>query len=101
MSDNIKEEYTVEIERDPQTGHKISEMWYLDGQLHRLGRPALRRFNDVTGHVYREEFYLYGKRHREHGPAVISRDQETGSIIRTFYYLNGVRQQLPKGPIIP
>ena len=57
------------------------EVWYLNGQLHRVDGPAIIY---LTGAVVGKEWYLYGRRHREDGPAITDRNggQE--------WYLNGV-----------
>ena len=57
--------------------HNGATNYYLDGELHRLGGPAIE---DNSG---RKAWFLFGKRHREDGPAVICPD---GTI---EYWLNG------------
>lgn len=100
MSDNFKENYTVEVEYDEKTGHRTRECWFIDGALHRLGAPAVRKFNRHTGSTIQEEFWENGERHCSYGPAVITRDENTGSIIQTAYYTRGIKQEPFRGPVI-
>ena len=66
-------EYTVKVYDNG------SKFWYLNGQRHREGGPAIERANGT------KVWYLNGKPHREDGPAV---ERADGS---KQWHLNGQR----------
>lgn len=47
----------------------VKEKWYINGQLHRIGGPAVIGNNGIF-----KEWWVNGLRHREDGPAVIFSD---------------------------
>jgi hypothetical protein len=53
-----------------------TEIWYKEGQYHRIGGPAIR-------HKKNMQWFKDGKRHREDGPAVI------GPAIPPGYWIDG------------
>ena len=61
--------------------------WFLNGEYHREGGPAIERFNGT------KSWYLNGKLHREGGPAIEYADGER------YWYLNGKRHR-EGGPAI-
>jgi hypothetical protein len=78
-----------------------AEEWYLDGELHREGKPAV-----ITEHVYdgryrgrTEYWFRLGRLHREDGPAVYSEDHTDGwrardpSPLYRAWYRNGQLQR--------
>ncbi len=54
-------------------------MWYLHGQLHREGGPAVYKDG-----VY--SYYRHGKLHREGGPAILYPDG------RSLWFIDGIQQ---------
>jgi hypothetical protein len=60
------------VQRDPETGIVVHELWCLNGQIHRVGGPANILRNRVTGRVYCSEWAEDGvkiKRPRPTRPA--------------------------------
>jgi hypothetical protein len=112
------EKYEVDILHDRLTGKVVGEIWqYPDDRKpittdgwtrlppqgwsreHRIGGPAVMRWDPTTGIAVKECWCIRGKLHREDGPALIKRDPNTGSVIFSSWYLNGTlvpRAQRPK-----
>ena len=98
MGNTITEEYTVKIEYDKKTGHRVREFWFQEGELHRVGAPAAICFNSQNGAVSIEEYRERGILHRLEGPAWILRDENTGSALISDYYIMGKKIKSPKEP---
>jgi hypothetical protein len=101
------EKYEVEIQRDPTSGRVVCEIWeHPDDRqpittggwtrlppprerAHRIGGPAVTRWDPTTGVAVREAWYIRGRRHREDGPALVKRDPQTGRVVSSFWYIDG------------
>lgn len=120
--------YTVEVTSDSSELYEsdcaseydsdlpgVVEIWKKDGVLHRVGGPAITRYDEDTGEVTTREWYENGKRHREgapafiqkhcgfnveiwykngqehreNAPALVDRSTETGLVVNEQWYVNG------------
>jgi hypothetical protein len=100
MSERIYE-VVVKTSKDGMT--VLSEEWYLDNKMGRLGDlPALIEIDENTGVVVREEYWIAGYRSRHYDPAVIVRNPETGDVILEEYYCGGLKADgpIPRPPSV-
>ena len=85
MNENIKKEYLVRIETDPESGRRVSERWLLNHKdgllLHREDGPAVQQWNADTGVLVLEGYYRFGNESREGQPAKVERDPRTGETL--------------------
>ncbi len=96
---------TLHYEIDLDSGVIVSEVYRLDGELHRdpMEGPAyLCRVKDRSGtyFIYQERYYWHGKLHRENGPAKIEYGNgHPGPMTDEIYYRHGLLHRDPKiGP---
>jgi hypothetical protein len=78
-------------------GQKDCEMWYYNGQSHRVGGPASLDY-DYDGKLDFEEWSIHGRTHRLDGPACIEYFS-TGQISAEIWYIDNKRHRLD-GPSI-
>ena len=64
------------------SGIIVHARWHYNGELHRVGGPAVIRSDRQTGIRTLEEWWQFGTLHRENDPAIIERDARTGAITR-------------------
>jgi len=69
-------------------GQRVSEKFYEDGKLHRVGQPACIFYNG-NGGIDEEQWYKNGKLHRNSSAAHIVYG-ESGNIEIEHYYEDGV-----------
>jgi hypothetical protein len=62
------------------SGIIVHARWHYNGELHRVGGPAVIRSDRTTGVRTLEEWWQFGILHRQDGPAIIERDAQTGEI---------------------
>ncbi|MEL6709054.1 MAG: hypothetical protein AAFP79_12300 [Pseudomonadota bacterium] len=83
------EKYEVQVVQDSKTGIVCHEGWRLEGDLHRVGAPALIQRDSDTGVIFHENWYQCGLLHRDNGPAEVIRDRKSGTIIQERYFRFG------------
>ena len=68
------------------------EEYYLNNNLHRFNKPAIKMFNK-NGTIYYEGYYNNGKKHNSVGPAEIfyfnTKKISANQKFETFFFLNG------------
>lgn len=80
MKRSFIRETVIRTKIDPDTKRVLSEKHFVDGQLHREGGPAVRKFSRKNGALLCEKWYRAGEMHRVDGPAVTDWDRR-GSIL--------------------
>jgi hypothetical protein len=68
-----------------------SEAWYIEGQKHRLIKPAYIKYCSIDNNsqIQIKNWYYYGLLHRENGPAVIEYYKNNGLIRNEIWYQDG------------
>lgn len=123
MNFTDEEKYIVKIERESKTGNVIGERWFNEHeQPHRIGGPAIQRFDAESGKLIEQAYYKDNRRsYREDGlhaihidpvtdvvikedwkdggdrdpnlPSTIERDPKTGNIVWQVWTVNGAVQR--------
>lgn len=89
--DTRKEAYTVEVEIDNETDHRVSEIWKMNGEIHREFGPAVCLFSEIDGALFLERWMINGQGHRDGDqPQEIIWDSDTGKILNVTYMANGL-----------
>jgi len=80
-----------------ENGVSKSEEWFLNGEAHRVGGPAVIMWNRAGG-IITERWYLYNEPHRRGGPAD-TEWYDNGTIRQVMWYENGELHRLD-GPAV-
>lgn len=73
-----------------EQGRLVREGFYQAGKHHRVDGPAELQYDPDTGIAYTEMWKVNGQLHREGNlPAIIGRDCDTGEVIEELYYEHG------------
>jgi len=90
MSSTHIQEYTVHIEIDDETGHRVAELWLRDGVLHNDHGPARRTFDETDGTLETETWMQNGQGHRDGDlPFETHWDTNTGCLEWQTYMIEG------------
>lgn len=88
---------------NPYTNIVTCEVYYINGEVHRLleGAPTRIDRNPVTGQIEYQEWQVHGEMHRENGlPAAIRIIPETGIVVLEGYYCQGeLIKEIERDPI--
>lgn len=85
----FSEHYSVQIDRDTDTGQVVGERWRDEDELlHRDTFPALINYSRGTGFAEYSAWYQFGQVHRGGDlPAMVHRDPKTGNVVQEIWKL--------------
>lgn len=83
-----EEKYIVKIERDSKSGNVIGERWFnKHEQPHRIGGPAVQRFDAESGKLIEQAYYKNNRRScREDRLHAVYTDSQTGIVIKEEWH---------------
>ncbi len=64
VTSRLESEGPAVINYDPETSKPVRHMYFADGNLHRIGGPAVIEFDARTGEVRSEEYFRFDKPYR-------------------------------------
>ncbi|MEQ8328095.1 MAG: hypothetical protein RIE84_11285 [Parvibaculum sp.] len=76
--------------RDKKSGEVLEEQYVVDGQLQRVGGPAVVR---IENGQRREKIYQQGSLHNPDGPSETVTDLETGIVVEETWHLQGLEHR--------